>query len=178
MKTGAVVTLMTALAAMPTAAQTAGAMPESYRQIQFKMLQTQRGLLLAMADSMPQDLYRDKASPAQRDFAEQIHHAAGAAALIASRFMGGPPPQLPDTATALNSARGMKEFVNACYDYARNLLQTQSAASRAEMVNLFGNEMPRWQVWDEINQHTFWTAGQIVANFRKHGMAPPAFAFF
>ena len=38
--------------------------------------------------------------------------------------------------------------------------------------------MPRWQLWDELNQHTIWTAGQVVANFRKNGMAPPSFLFF
>jgi hypothetical protein len=38
--------------------------------------------------------------------------------------------------------------------------------------------MPAWQVWDEIHTHTVWTAGQVVANFRKHGMAPPSFTFF
>jgi hypothetical protein len=39
-------------------------------------------------------------------------------------------------------------------------------------------EIPKWQIWDEIHTHTIWTAGQVVANFRKHGMPPPAFAFF
>ena len=46
------------------------------------------------------------------------------------------------------------------------------------MVSLFGTDMPRWQVWDELHEHTFWTAGQVIANFRKHGMAPPGFGFF
>ena len=29
-----------------------------------------------------------------------------------------------------------------------------------------------------IHMHTVWTAGQVVGNFRKHNMAPPAFTFF
>jgi hypothetical protein len=33
-------------------------------------------------------------------------------------------------------------------------------------------------VWDEVFTHTVWTAGQVVGNFRKQGMAPPAFSFF
>ncbi|MEP7325518.1 MAG: hypothetical protein ABI836_06195, partial [Gemmatimonadota bacterium] len=64
------------------------------------------------------------------------------------------------------------------YDWAGNVLKTQTAAQREAPANLFGKTMPTWQVWDEIHQHTFWTAGQIVANFRKHGMAPPGFGFF
>jgi hypothetical protein len=27
-------------------------------------------------------------------------------------------------------------------------------------------------------QHNLWTAGQIVANFRKHGMTPPPFSYY
>ena len=57
-------------------------------------------------------------------------------------------------------------------------LKAQSAAARTETVDLFGQKMPAWQVWDEIYTHTVWTAGSIVANFRKNGMAPPEFTFF
>ncbi|MBL8986748.1 MAG: hypothetical protein JNJ80_10795, partial [Gemmatimonadetes bacterium] len=58
------------------------------------------------------------------------------------------------------------------------LLADQPDADRDVQVKFFGNFIPRWQVWDELNQHTMWTAGQVVANFRKNGMAPPAFLFF
>ena len=154
-------------------------MPESYRGTQHKMLELQRSLLLAMVDSMPEALLRDAVTPIQRDFAQQIAHAAGAVAMIAGRYMGGTPPTLPDSSVAFNSRSGLTTYVNAAYDYAGNLLETQSAESRAEVVNFFGQmQIPRWQIWDELHQHTLWTAGQIVANFRKHGMAPPGFGFF
>lgn len=162
----------------PASPAAAAAMPESYRDVQLRMLEHQRSVLLKMADSMPERLYRDKVTPTQRDFAQQIHHAAGAAAFIVRQTMSGPAYTLPDTATALNSRAGLKSFVNGAFDYAANLLKTQPAAARGETVNLFGQSMPRWQVWDEIFTHTVWTAGQAVANFRKNDMAPPAFTFF
>ncbi len=169
--------LLLALVAPDTAAQQA-AMPDSYRQTQMKMLDLQRSMLVAMADSMPEALYRDRATPAQRDFAQQLQHSAMAVAFLGARYMGGERPSLPDTAVALNSRAGLKQYINATYDYAANQLKTQSAASRAEAVEFFGQTIPRWQVWDELHQHTIWTAGQVVANFRKHGMAPPGFGFF
>jgi hypothetical protein len=47
------------------------------------------------------------------------------------------------------------------------------------VVSFFGQmEIPRWQIWDEVHQHTMWTAGQVVANFRKHDMPPPGYGFF
>lgn len=148
------------------------------RDVQLKMLEHQRKVLIQMVDSMPERLYRDKVTPAQRDFAGQIHHAAGAVATIARAMMNGPALMLPDTIVAFNSRAGLRSFVTASYDYATTLLKEQTDASRAETANLFGQQMPRWQVWDELHMHTVWTAGQIVGNFRKHNMAPPAFTFF
>jgi len=160
--------------ASTAAAQSAG----TPREVQLRMLEHQRKVLLQMVDSMPERLYRDKVTAPQRDFAGQIHHAAGAAAMIARQTMAGAAMALPDTAVAFNTRAGLRSFVTAAYDYAAGLLKTQSEASRSESVSLFGFQMPRWQVWDEIHLHTVWTAGQVVANFRKHNMAPPAFSFF
>lgn len=160
--------------AVAAGAQSAG----TPRDVQLKMLEHQRKVLLQMVDSMPERLYRDKVTPPQRDFAGQIHHAAGAAAMISRGTMNGPAVTLPDTAAAFNTRAGLRSFVSAAYDYAANLLKSQTENARSETVDLFGTQMPRWQVWDEIHLHTVWTAGQIVANFRKHDMAPPAFTFF
>lgn len=154
------------------------AMSDYYQQVQLKMLQYQRSILTKMADSMPERLYRDAQTPGQRDFAQQIHHAAGASAYIAASNMGGTPPSLPDTTQALNSRAALNAFVNAAYDYLEATLENQTQEQREEMVEFFGQRMPRWQVWDELHQHVVWTAGSVVANFRKHGMAPPAFTFF
>jgi hypothetical protein len=174
MRLTVLLTLAGLAAAVPAQAQTSA----SPRDYQLRMLEHQRTFLLALADSMPERLYRDRATPEQRDFAQQIHHAASAAAFIASTTMNGPALALPDTAGAFKDRAGLRGFVNAAYDYAAALLRDQPASARAETVKLFGQPMPRWQVWDEIHTHTVWTAGQAVANFRKHGMAPPAFTFF
>jgi hypothetical protein len=146
---------------------------------QRRQLEWQRTTLLAMADSMPETLYRDRVTPEQRDFAEQIHHAAEFIAFIGGNFMADSAPTLPDTATALNSGAGMTSYLNAVYDFAVAALENQSADDRAEVVDFFGlGQKPKWELWDQAYLHTVWTAGQIVANFRKHGMAPPEFVFF
>lgn len=161
-----------ALAAAPAWAQ------ENPREVQLRALEHQRSFLLAMADSMPERLYRDKVTPPQRDFAQQIHHAALGAVFLASSALGVPRPNLPDTATAFNSRAGLKSYVNAAFDHLVAVHKAQTAEARAQTVKLFDQSMPGWQVWDEIQTHTVWTVGQVVANFRKHGMAPPAFTFF
>lgn len=170
-----------ALLGAPAAAQQTAAwrMSPEYRAVQAQSLQTQRRILLAMADSMPERLYRDKATPAQRDFAQQIHHAANANVQIAAGMIaGGRPPAMPDTAQTFNTRAGMRAFINAAYDYLDQLHANQTDDERNQMITFFGTSIPKWQGWDEIEEHTVWTAGQVVANFRKHGMAPPAFSFF
>jgi hypothetical protein len=155
-------------------------MPAGYKEIQLRAQETQRDLLLAMADSMPERLYRDAATPEQRDFAHQVHHAANADVYIVSHYVRGDSlmPFPADTAQLLNSRAGLKAFINAAYDYSMRILRDQSAEDRETVVWYFGQKIPKWLIWDELNQHTIWTVGQIVANFRKHGMAPPAFSYY
>jgi hypothetical protein len=156
------------------------AMPPEYRDIQLRAQQTQRTLLLSMVDSMPERFYRTAAAEGQRDFAEQIHHAVNANQYIVAHYMLGwdSLPIHPDTARVLNSREALRGFVNACYDFSTRVLQDQSAADRQQLIWYFGQKMPKWMVWDELNQHTIWTAGQVVANFRSHGMPPPSFLYF
>ncbi|MEO8201677.1 MAG: hypothetical protein ABI679_14205 [Gemmatimonadota bacterium] len=166
------------LTARPATGQATG-MPESYRAVQLNALETQRKMLLSMVDSMPENLYHDKVTPIQRDFSQQVEHAAGAVVFIATKFLGSTPPANIDTTKSyLNSRAGLRGYVNGVYDWAATTLKSQAEANRVKVVDLFGVKVPGWQVWDEINQHTMWTGGQIVANFRKNGMAPPGFGFF
>ena len=151
---------------------------ENSRDAQGRMLDYERKVLLAMVDSMPERLYRDKATPAQRDFAQQIQHAAGVVGYIVGNVLKGPKTAPADTAKVLNSRAALRQYVSAVFDNASTHLKAQSAAARAETIDLFGQKMPGWQVWDEIYTHTVWTAGTIVGNFRKNGMAPPEFTFF
>jgi hypothetical protein len=112
------------------AQETAPVSTESVRDAQLRQLELQRTMLLAMADSMPENLYRDKVTPVQRDFAQQIHHAASAAVFICVRFVGAERPSLPDTAVALNSREGLRGYINATYDFTTQVLQQQHRVDR------------------------------------------------
>ncbi len=179
MRGSRVVWLCTVATALWVGRMPAQAMPGSYRDVQVRKLEVERSLLLAMADSMPETLYRDRATPEQRDFAQQLHHAASAVVFFCQRYFGAAQVELPDTAVALNSRDGLRRYINAVYDYGIGTLRGQPADDRETAVEFFGGlQIPKWQIWDEVHLHTIWTAGQVVANFRKHGMAPPGFAFF
>lgn len=154
------------------------AMAKEYRVVQQSALNAQRKLLIGFADSMPERLYRDRATPAQRSFSEQVHHIVSANLFIANMFLKARPYTDADTAKVLNSRAELKTYITERYDALDQMLTEQTDADRDIQVKFFGSMIPRWQVWDELNQHTMWTAGQAVANFRKNGMAPPSFLFF
>jgi hypothetical protein len=169
------------LAALASPALAQDPMPASYKQVQLAALKEQRRLLLSFADSMPEGKYRDKATPAQRSFAEQVQHAAGSAAMIAGGYTTttAKPWSFADTAAANGTRAGLKAYVNSAFDFCESQLNAQTGAERAKDFNVFNFKMMKgWLVWDEIYSHTMWTAGQIVANFRMNGMAPPHFGFF
>jgi hypothetical protein len=155
-------------------------MPAEYRDIQIRAQETQRNLLLSMVDSMPERLFRLAAAPGQRDFAQQIHHAANADMYIVSHYILGwdSLPFRPDTVAIFNSRSGLRDFVSRAYTFSLQTLESQDGDDRQTTIWYFGQKMPKWMVWDELNQHTIWTAGQIVANFRAQGMAPPPFLYF
>ena len=97
---------------------------------------------------------------------------------IANMFITGRPYTDADTAQVLNSRADLKKYIGERYDALDRMIAEQTEADRDSHIKFFGTMIPRWQVWDELNQHAMWTAGQVVANFRKHGMAPPSFLFF
>jgi hypothetical protein len=167
-------------AQQPAPIREAFPMPAEYREIQVRAQETQRTLLLSMVDSMPEQFLRSRAAEGQRDFAQQIHHAANANLYIVSHYILGwdSLPFRADTARIFNSRAELHGFVDAAYRFTLKALHDEAEADRQTTIWYFGQKIPRWMVWDELNQHTIWTAGQIVANFRVHGMAPPPFLYF
>jgi len=165
----------------PETAPATFSMAKEYREIQASALRSQRTLLLSFADSMPERFYRDKVTEAQRDFANQLYHIARGSGFIASFWLTATPRPVAadDSVKAVGSKAGLKAYINQEYDFLDGLMKSQTDADRDLRVQFFGGTMiPKWQIWDELNQHAWWTAGQVVANFRKHGMAPPSFLFF
>lgn len=180
----ALVALPIAAAAQPPTPKTepgSYAMSKEYRTVQMRALQQQRRLLLSFADSMPEQFYRDKVTEIQRDFAQQVFHVARSSGYVGSWWLTATARNVAadDSVKAIGSRPGLKAYINQEYDYLEGLMKSQTDTDRDTKVQFFGGGMiPKWQLWDELNQHAWWTAGQVVANFRKHGMTPPNFLFF
>ena len=114
---------------------------ENSREAQGRMVEYQRKLLIAMVDSMPERLLRDKATPAQSDFAQQIQHAACVAGYIVGAVLKGPKAPAGDTAKVLNSRAALRAYVSGVFDGAAAHLTAQGASARSETVDLFGQKI-------------------------------------
>lgn len=166
-----------AATAAPLAAQAPVEITAAYRALQLKALDSDFKYAAALVDSMPEAYLRESATPKQRHFLAQINHAMGIHLFVIPRVLGGAPPKgIPDTVSAYASKAGMKAFLTATHQYARAALQAEDEKTRGRIVDLFGVKVPAWQTWEVAHEHTAWTLGQVVANFRKHDMAPPGFS--
>jgi hypothetical protein len=83
------------------------------REYQLRILEHERKFLLEMADSMPERFYRDRATPEQRDFAQQVHHAANGVVFLLTVTKSGPKPPHPQTPNAQNTPAGLRVLKKA-----------------------------------------------------------------
>ena len=173
-----------ALTAAPLAAQqgmaggAAAPLPSGYRQTQLSDLERERGMTVAMLDSMPERLIHFKPVPEVRDFMQQIAHAALPIGMFAATAKGERPPAVGDSTAYLGGKGALREAIARSYDYARSVLEGMSDADYQGTVMFFGRPTPRWKVIAAALEHSTWTRGEVVAYFRLNGMAPPAFELF
>lgn len=149
------------------------------RDLQIRQLEWQQSFMLALADSMPENLYRDKATPEQRDFAHQLFHAAIYPQLICTRAILGETFTPPDTTAIYSDPDALKAFIRESIEGCKDVVRNQTDEDRAALVRGFeGDQVPKSELLDQVYLHSAFTLGQVVANFRKHGMAPPEYPFF
>jgi len=160
------------------AQQPSSAPPAGFRQIQLADLDRERGMTLAMLDSMPERLAHFRPVPEVRDFLQQIAHAAIFVADFAAHAKGERTPTMGDSAIYLSARAPMRTVVNRAYDYAARTVRGWSDADYAAPVMFYGAPTPRWKIIAAALEHSVWTRGELVGYFRMNGMAPPAFELF
>jgi uncharacterized damage-inducible protein DinB len=133
--------------------------------------------LIDMAADFPENKFNHKATSAQRTFAEQLLHAAGAnyifmdAALRtkAPRDVENPPAKMYQTRTQL------LEFVKkSCADGAAAIKRLGDKGLIEETKAPFGNAMEtRAALFAEAMEHATNHYGQCVVYYRLNGIVPP-----
>ncbi len=164
-------TVLVLVAARAASAQTVSLKAELLRD-----WSEMKSTIHALAEAMPAEKYSFKATPPQRDFAQQVIHIANAN-LVNLRFLGG-----KTLAPGVNrQATGKSEAIatmDATFDYGTALINEFSDETLMQTVqtNAFLGPSSRARVVWFLLGHTWDIYGQMVVYLRLNGGTPPASA--
>jgi len=169
----------TALAAPPAVSAQTPTIPGEL----LKDWQAQKETMMKIADAMPAEKFSYKSTPAQRSYAEQILHVAGANVELLQ--MLGAKTKLPFDVVATDMATfGLKmtdkaavlKALSDSFDYGEAVMKELGPSSMTEVV-----QGPRWigqatrakMIWYTMG-HTQDIYGQMAVYLRLNGIVPPA----
>ncbi len=132
--------------------------------------------LIAMAEDFPEDKYEFKPTPAQRSFADQLLHAAGANYFFTNPAMGKPMPKEEDPKRAdYKTKADIVAFVKKSFADGAAAIKAKGDKGMSDlMVDPFEHKQTR--VVDMaygIIEHSGEHYGQLVVYYRVAGLVPP-----
>jgi uncharacterized damage-inducible protein DinB len=170
------------IAALPSAAQDAAkkdAVPKPAKGLSQAVLEQWNDIgrkLTAMAEDFPEDKYDFKPTPAQRTFAEQLLHAAGANYFFINIANGEKPPAQEDPSRAKYKTKAdVVAFVKKSFEDGAAAIKAKGDAGMAGMmVDPFENQQVRVFDWAYgFMEHSGEHYGQLVVYYRLAGLVPP-----
>jgi uncharacterized damage-inducible protein DinB len=132
--------------------------------------------LIAMAEDFPEDKYDYKPTPAQRSFAEQLLHAAGANYFFINPVKGEKPPAAEDPKREQYKTKAdVVAFVKKSFADGASAIKAKGDKGMSDIVvDPFANQQVR--VSDMaygLIEHSGEHYGQLVAYYRLSGLVPP-----
>jgi hypothetical protein len=174
--------LAAGLVAMPAPAQDAAKKnepPKAAKSLSQSILEQWNDIgrkLIAMAEDFPEDKYDFKPTPAQRSFAEQLLHAAGANYFLINIANGEKPPAQEDPPrTKYKTKADVVAFVKKSFDDGAAMIKAKGDAGMSGMmVDPFENQQVRVFDWTYgFMEHAGEHYGQLVVYYRLAGLVPP-----
>ena len=145
--------------------------------------QAQKETMLKIADAMPAEKFNFKSTPAQRTYAEQILHVAGANVELLQLL--GAKTKLPfevvptDMATfglKMTDKAAVMKALSDSYDYGEAVMKELGPGAMTEVVKgppWIGQATRAKMVWYTLG-HTQDIYGQMAVYLRLNGIVPPA----
>jgi uncharacterized damage-inducible protein DinB len=132
--------------------------------------------LTAMAEDFPEDKYDFKPTPAQRSFAEQLLHAAGANYFFTAPATGKKMPAAEDPKREdYKNKAAIVAFVKQSFADGAAAIKTKGDKGLSDLlVDPFANQQVRvsdmaWGLLEHSGEHY----GQLVGYYRLAGLVPP-----
>jgi uncharacterized damage-inducible protein DinB len=131
--------------------------------------------LTAMAEDFPEDKYDFKPTPAERSFAEQLLHAAGANYFFTNPVMGKEPQAAEDPKRdQYKSKADIVAFVKKAFADGAAAIQSQGEKGMTTEVVYFPGQKSRvLDIAYGIIEHSGEHYGQLVVYYRLAGLVPP-----
>jgi uncharacterized damage-inducible protein DinB len=131
--------------------------------------------LIAMAEDFPEDKYDFKPTPAQRSFAENLLHAAGANYFLTNSLKGEKMPEGDPKREQYKTKADVVAFVKKSFADGAAALKAKGDAGMNDMLNdPFSKDKAR--VYDfayGFIEHDGEHYGQLVVYYRVAGLVPP-----
>lgn len=137
--------------------------------------QGQQKTMMEIADAMPADKFDYKATPAERNYGQQVLHVAQVNMFLL-KLVGGKTEAPTVDVKAATTKEQMIKAMSDTYDYGTALLQEQTDASLMETVNApkFMGPSVRARIFWFLMSHSNDIYGQMVVYLRLNGIVPPA----
>jgi uncharacterized damage-inducible protein DinB len=133
--------------------------------------------LTAMAEDMPEDKYDFKPNPAERSFAEQLLHAAGANYFFINPVKGLKPPEGDPKRAEYKTKAAVIDFVKKSFADGAALIQSKGDSGLNDLlIDPFSKQPAQARfsdfAWGFI-EHGGEHYGQLVVYYRVAGLVPP-----
>ncbi len=132
--------------------------------------------LITMAEDFPEDKYDFKPTPAQRSFAEQLLHAAGANYFFTNPAMGKPAPKEEDPKRdQFKTKADVVAFVKKAIGDGADAIKAKGDKGMNDLIlDSFSNQ--QYRVMDYaygFAEHMGEHYGQLAVYYRLAGLVPP-----
>ena len=131
--------------------------------------------LIAMAEDFPEDKYDMKPNPAQRSFADQLLHAAGANYFLIDPAKGLKPPSGDPKRSDFKTKAAVVRYVKKSFADGAALITEKGDSGMSDLyVDPFSDAQTRfsdgaWGLLEHSGEHY----GQLVVYYRVAGLVPP-----
>jgi uncharacterized damage-inducible protein DinB len=137
--------------------------------------QGQKKTMVDIAEAMPEDKFTYKATPAERNYGEQVMHVAEVNMGLL-KLLGGKAAAPSFTPQSAKTKAEMIKAMSDSYDWGTELLKEQNGTTILEAVNApkFLGPSTRARIVWFLMSHSMDIYGQMVVYLRLNGIVPPA----
>ena len=131
-----------------------------------------KGLVLGIAEIIPESKYDYRPTPEVRTFRDQLTHLVSENMYYVSMVAGDPPPDRAKI-EAMRSRDEILKALKDSYDYGTKTLANLTDDKASELIDLRGQKVQRWyaslyNIQDNMDHY-----GNLVVYVRLNNMKPP-----